>query len=461
MQPIDIGDLELDGRHSTKQQALYEAVQAKILSGQWPRNGKLPASRQMATELGVSRNTVTAVYDQLRAEGYIDSRPGAGFFIQVSTPDKYLQAAPKALAESRQVPAKSAAVSSDDTQTIVERNRPFSTGVPDLVNFPYKKWARAMQEQFQRPLISGQNTTQGSAALRMALSDYLSSSRSVSAPPHRIILTLGAQQALYIAMQALLKQGDEVMTELPGYVQMHKVLRQSGAAIKHMAVSPDTGTDINALAHFHGKALYLTPSNHYPMGTSIDTHCRMHCIEWASKNDRWIIEDDYDSEFQFASRPYPSLQGLATTLHGDDARVIYIGTFSKAFLPAVRVGYMVVPDFLVDDCLAVKDTIGGDTSPYVEEALAAFIAEGHYLRHIRKMRHLYQQKHRLFVELLEKQLGNRVCVISQPAGLHVTFSWKDGPLAKDVQRRLAKVGISIRTLATISTRQTTQRCRHG
>ncbi|WP_325894896.1 MocR-like pyridoxine biosynthesis transcription factor PdxR [Grimontia sp. NTOU-MAR1] len=444
MQPIDIGDLQLASEKSSKQSALYAAIQEKILNQRWPHHGRLPATRFMAQELGLSRNTVTAVYEQLKAEGYLESRRGAGYFVNVSTPEQFLQAENGRSSVTRSHSDDTAAAPENfDTQ---KRNRAFAPGVPDLVHFPYKKWARAMQLQFQRSFIAGQNDIQGSLTFRKALSEYLSVSRSVSAPAHRIIVTFGAQQALYIASNAILKAGDSVMMENPGYVQMRKVLKRSDMKIEELPVMPKTGADVDKIEQFEGHAVYLTPSNQYPMGTSLNTSQRMRCIEWASQQARWIIEDDYDSEFQFANRPYPSLQGLATQLHGEDARVIYIGTFSKAFLPSVRVGYLVVPEALVEPCLQIKDAIGGDTPIHIEEALATFISEGDYLRHIRKMRSLYQEKQRLFVELLTKACGDQVEILSQAAGLHVTFRWKEGPTATEVKTRFDALGYTIRTL---------------
>ncbi|WP_407333449.1 PLP-dependent aminotransferase family protein [Enterovibrio sp. 27052020O] len=437
---IDIGDLTLNVDMPSKQSALYSAIQEKILSGKWPTKAKLPSSRLLAQELALSRNTVTAVYDQLKAEGYIESRRGAGFFIQLLNPESYL------LTQPMQPLNAAPSAETKPAFDVKLRNRPFATGVPDLAQFPYRKWARTLQCHADRMILSGQNDIQGSVNLRSALSEYLSMSRSVDAPSHRIIITLGAQQALYIAMNAVLEQDDKVMMENPGYVQMRKVLNRCGATLSYLPFSADSGVDISVLGGFEGKVVYLTPSNQYPMGCSIDTNSRMKCIDWAVRKNRWLIEDDYDSEFQFANRPYPSLQGLAAKFYGAKANVIYIGTFSKTLLPALRVGYMVVPESLVDTCLSIKDAIGGDTPIHVEEALAEFIANGDYLRHIRRMRHLYQGKHRFFVEQLREQLGDRIEVLSQEAGLHVTFRWQGGSDAATVKRMLEAQGITIRTL---------------
>ncbi|MDD1780131.1 PLP-dependent aminotransferase family protein [Enterovibrio sp. ZSDZ35] len=439
MQPIDVGVLELDGCHPSKQHALYVAIQSKILRGDWPTQARLPATRVLANEVSVSRNTVVAVYEQLRAEGYIASKRGSGYFVLLH-PEHYLhthKSGPKSTKEEDiAAPFKMPGI----------RNRPFSPGVPDLVHFPYKKWARLVQIHMQRAILAGQSDIQGSLALRKALSEYLLTSRSVVAPAHRIIITTGAQQALFIALNAVVKRGDPVLMENPGYSQMRKVMQQVGANVTYFSLATQFDSDLSVLGDFAGKALYLTPSNQYPMGHSLDTQARMRCIEWSIKSDGWIIEDDYDSEFQFANRPYPSLQGLAAKLHGDQANVIYIGTFGKAFVPSLRVGYMVVPDALVDQCLSLKDATSGCSPIHIEEALADVIAQGDYLRHIKKMRNLYQQKHAAFVACLSHVYHGGVEVISQAAGLHVTFRWEGGPDAYHVKKSLAEKGFTIRTL---------------
>ncbi|PKF49805.1 PLP-dependent aminotransferase family protein [Enterovibrio nigricans] len=439
MQPIDVGDLLADSRAPSKQQSLYQAIQSKILQGDWPNQARLPATRTMASELGLSRNTVTAVYDQLKAEGYIDSKPGAGYFVLLH-PEHFLHT------HNASSKAPLHASDGEPMETTLRRNRPFSPGVPDLAHFPYKKWARLVQIHMQRSILAGQNDIQGSFALREALSEYLLTSRSVDAPPHRIIVTTGAQQALYMALNAILNRGDRVLMENPGYSQMRKALEQSGTVARYFSLAPQFGDDLSLLNGFDGQAIYLTPSNQYPMGHSIDTQARMAIIEWAKASGGWIIEDDYDSEFQFANRPYPSLQGLAAKLHGEAAKLIYVGTFGKAFLSGIRVGYMVVPESLVDSCLQLKDAISGCSPIHIEEVLADFIKHGDYLRHIKKMRHLYQQKHAQFVSSLARVYGGGIEVMSQAAGLHVTFRWQGGPEAIDVKEALADKGFTIRTL---------------
>ncbi|WP_375749730.1 PLP-dependent aminotransferase family protein [Vibrio sp. HN007] len=432
MQPIDCGDLSLSHNKSSKQEALFHAVREKIVSGLWPKEGKLPSSRKLAEELSVSRNTVTLVYEQLVAEGYIHSRRGSGFFVSVDLPEQFLGI--------NKIDAK------PERDAIATRiNAPFAPGVPDLQKFPFMKWQKMVQKHMLRPILLGNQNIQGDKALRAALADYLSSSRSVKCHPGRIIITSGAQQALSIAAMATLHLSDSILIEQPGYTQIRKVIDLLKLNERPLHVEPKEGIDIDGVIASDAKALYVTPSNQYPMGTTLDTEQRLKLIEWSKKNRSWIIEDDYDSEFQFAHRPYTSLQGLAGQLDRD-ARVIYVGSFSKVMFNGLRIGYMVVPDSLVARCLEVKDALSGDTPSHVQAALADFISEGHLLRHIRMMRRLYKQKYELMVSAVKRHFGDLVDIISQPAGLHITLKWHAGVDENVFVERAKEVEIIVRAL---------------
>ncbi|NUW70115.1 PLP-dependent aminotransferase family protein [Vibrio coralliilyticus] len=430
---IDIGDLTLLGGASTLQQQLFHAIRAKIVKSLWPLQGKLPSTRKLASELNVSRNTVTAAYEQLLAEGYVESKQGSGFYVAVELPDKY-------------VPATVTQGTSSVESNCFDINSSFAPGVPDLSQFPLGKWQRLLQRHVLRPVLLGNQNIQGSEALRVALSDYLSSSRSVHCSAQRIIVTSGAQQALTIAMAATLAQGEKVLMEQPGYAQMTKVLELNQYQLEPLTVHQETGFELSDVLKSTARALYITPSNQYPMGTTINTENRLKLIEWAASNQGWIIEDDYDSEFQFAHRPYTSLQGLAGQM-GLYEHVIYIGSLSKVMFNGLRLGYMVVPDNLIQRCLEIKDAMSGDSPSHTQEALADFIAEGHLLRHIRKMRRLYKQKHEIVSQAIEQAFGGQVTIISQAAGLHVTLKWNGGIDEQEWVGRAAKQGIVLRPLS--------------
>ncbi|MDG3085201.1 PLP-dependent aminotransferase family protein [Vibrio hannami] len=412
MQPLDSGDLSLAYTVGSKQEALFQAIRDKIVSGLWHKGGKLPSSRQLAEELSVSRNTVTLVYEQLVAEGYIESKRGSGFYITLELPEHFIGSESKKAHSRGQL-------------NVTRINAPFAPGVPDLEQFPYAIWQRLLQRHLSRTSLLGNQDLQGDHNLRVALSNYLAGSRSVKCSPERIIITAGAQQALSIALMVTTHESGSVLMEQPGYAQMTKVMKLLGLNYVPVKVEERIGLNVEQAIRSAAKALYITPSNQYPMGTTLDTEQRLKLIDWATRTRSWIIEDDYDSEFQFAHRPYTSLQGLAGQISQDD-RVIYIGSFSKVMFNGLRLGYMVVPEPLLPKCLEIKDALSGDSPTHTQAALADFISEGYLLRHIRKMRRLYKSKYEHMVESVATHFGDAVEVVSQPAGMHLTLKWVQG-----------------------------------
>lgn len=433
MQPIEIGDLVLADGPENLQSKLFHAVRLKIVGQLWPTAGRLPSTRKMAAELGLSRNTVVAAYEQLVAEGYIESRRGAGFFVAVTLPEQYFN------------PGDATVGAQDTHRPPGDVNAPFAPGVPDLAQFPLAKWNRCLQRHVGRVNLLGNQPIQGCMELRSALAAYLASSRSVHCHADRIIITSGAQQALAIALMATVPKGESVLMEQPGYTQMTKVLELNSLNLEPLPVRALSGLEIETALQSHARALYVTPSNQYPMGTTLNTEQRLTLIEWARIRKSWIIEDDYDSEFQFAHRPYTSLQGLAAQV-GCDERVLYVGSFSKVMFNGLRIGYLVVPASLVESCVAMKDALSGDSPAHTQAALAEFIAAGDLQRHIRKMRRLYKQKHQRVCEAIGRYLPS-VSVISQAAGLHVTLKWRNGPDERTVCHRAKQADIILRPLS--------------
>ncbi|BBM67038.1 GntR family transcriptional regulator [Vibrio alfacsensis] len=435
---IDIGDLHLNHGDGTRQQALFFAIREKIVKGLWVKNGKLPSTRKLSQELNISRNTVIAAYEQLVAEGYLNSQKGSGYYVAVDLPDLYL--------------SDRRSLEPQQTQTVLalkhdfDVNRAFAPGIPDLAMFPSSQWQKCLSRHLSRPCLLGNQDIQGSKALRSALADYLASSRSVNCTPERIIITSGAQQALSIASMVVLKQGDKVLMEQPGYAQMRKLIQFLNYQFEPLLVQEKVGFDVDDVTLSDADALYITPSNQYPMGTTLNTEERGRIINWAVKQSRWIIEDDYDSEFQFAHRPYTSLQGLAAQMGRDD-RVLYVGSFSKIMFNGLRLGYLVVPESLVDDCLVIKDALSGDSPAHTQEALADFIVDGGLLRHIRKMRRLYKMKHEEMCLAIEKHFAGKVRVISQAAGLHITLKWQSGLDEHEWALRAKAEGIVLRPIS--------------
>ncbi len=447
MSLIETGDLTLTNGSGTYQARLFGAIREKITNNLWQKGGKLPSTRKLAQELSLSRNTVIAVYEQLVAEGYLESRPGSGFYVAVELPEHYLGIQNSPL--FKPVPVI--------TQDL---NRPFAPGIPDLAQFPIAKWQKLMQKHASRSVLLGNQDVQGNIELRQALASYLASSRSVTCNPERIIITCGAQQALSIALMATLTRSDTILMEHPGYTQMRKVIELMQLKCIPIPVNASTGVEIATILESNAKALYITPSNQYPMGTTLNTDQRLQLINWATTDQHWIIEDDYDSEFQFAHRPYTSLQGLAGQI-GQDQRVMYVGSFSKVMFNGLRLGYLVVPDSLVSRCLEIKDALTGDLPTHTQAALADFINDGDLNRHIRKMRRLYKAKYRQMITALDTYFGDRIEIISQAAGMHITLKWYGGIDERLWTERARQSGIVIRPLSYYEQHEPSQRTWNG
>lgn len=446
---IDVGDLALFNGTGTKQHRLFKAIQQKVVRGLWPNGGKLPSTRQLSSALNISRNTVVLAYDQLMAEGYIESQKGSGFYVAVTLPEQHILTEYIPMVESHEI-GLGHNTSNDGADAIkiqapTNDNAPFAPGIPDLAQFPHKVWQKLMQRHADRQSLLGSQNIQGDAELRMALAGYLASSRSVYCTSQRIIITSGAQQALSIALLATLKRNESILVEDPGYTQMCKITDLFNFDRQIAPVYECTGLDINTVLKSNAKALYVTPSNQYPLGTTLNIEQRLQLIKWAQERQTWLVEDDYDSEFQFAHQPYPCMQGLANQMGFED-RILYVGSFSKVMFNGLRIGYLVVPDSLIGQCLSIKEALSGDTPTHTQAALADFIRDGHLLRHIRKMRRLYKSKYLLVVDAIHKEFGGDLEVVSQAAGIHVTLKWTGGISENRWQNLAAKSDIILRPL---------------
>ncbi|MCE2594510.1 PLP-dependent aminotransferase family protein [Motilimonas cestriensis] len=441
---IDIGDLALAEGANSKQDKLFHAIRDKIVLQLWPKSARLPSTRALAQHLAVSRNTVIATYEQLVAEGYLESKVGSGFYVAVALPQHYFNAQIETPLVRKANPAFS-----------LDINAPFAPGVPDLAQFPIKLWQKCLLHHGSRTILLGNQCLQGDKDLRAALSDYLASSRSVHCDPERIIITNGAQQALMIALMITVKADESIMTEQPGYAQLNKVVNFFGYQHQELRVSSYQGIDMAQLLSSDAQAVYMTPSNQYPMGTSLNTEQRLQIIDWANTHSRWVIEDDYDSEFQFAHRPYSSMQGLAGQM--GISRILYVGSFSKVMFNGLRLGYLVLPKTLMATALAAKDALSGELPSHNQAALAEFISDGHLLRHIHKMRRLYKLKHQAMLMAIDAHFAKKVEVVSQAAGLHVTLKWQQGIAEQTWTQRAMAVGIIIRPLSYYERSEYTQK----
>jgi GntR family transcriptional regulator/MocR family aminotransferase len=419
---IEIGDLRIKKDRANLQVQLFNAIRDKIISGEWPKAHKLPSTRLLALELKVSRNTVIAAYNQLSQEGFIKAYKGSGYRVAVSKLDPFMQ-------ESG---IDSSIQNTNHNQSAQDFNRAFSPGIPDLAQFPNQTWQRILNHHSGRKNLFGIQDLQGLSELREGICQHLKSARSVQATRDMIVITNGAQEALFIAMKLVTQLNDSVLIEDPGYRQARQAADLAGLSIEPMPITPTKGIELANLAESRAKLIYTTPSNQYPLGTSITTKQRLQLLEWAQLNQGWIIEDDYDSEFQFEHRPFTSIQGLSCKAKLEN-RVIYIGSFSKIMSNGIRLGYLVLPPALVEKAQKIKSAVSGQSNTLTQAAMAEFIGDGHLVRHIRKMRKLYHAKYQQLSHSIQNHFNGELQIVSQAAGLHITTIWEPEGFVTETQ----------------------------
>jgi GntR family transcriptional regulator/MocR family aminotransferase len=433
------------------QRQLYDQLRAGILAGRVSPSGRLPATRTLAADLAVSRNTVAAAFDQLLAEGYLEGRVGSGTFVAASIPDDLLRVssvprraetgpAPRLSRRGRMLASTS--VSPSRTR---EALQPFQTGVPALDVFPRELWARLAARAVRRsgPERMGYADPAGFAPLRRAVAEYLRAARGVRCSWEQVVITAGSQQALDLAARVLLDPGDTAWVEDPGYMGARGAFIAAGVRCAPVAV--DAGglsVDDGAARYPDARMAYCTPSRQYPMGVTMPLARRMALLAWARDRAAWIVEDDYDSEFRYAGRPLACLQGLDAA-----GRVIYTGTFSKVLFPALRLGYLVAPQGAVDAFVSAR-ALADRHPPVLEQAIVAdFIDSGHFARHVRRMRALYAERQAALVAAAARHLAGHVDIQPAEAGMHLLGWLPHGTDDLDASRKAAAAGVSVPALS--------------
>jgi GntR family transcriptional regulator/MocR family aminotransferase len=426
---------------------LYERLRQAILAGQLAPGIQLPSSRALATELDLSRNTVITAFQQLFAEGYIEGKPGSGTYVASALPDDLLQVrsrlAPKAqpLKASTALSQRGVLLEGSALPLFRGQGEPcaFRPGVPALDAFPFNIWSRLQAKHWRRPpsRLLGYGDPAGYRPLREAIAAYLGAARAVRCEAEQVIVISGSQQGLDLAARLLLDPGDAAWIEDPGYPGARGALLGAGAQVIPVPIDQEgldvaTGTAIRPEA----RLAYVSPSHQYPLGITMSLARRLALLEWARRASAWIVEDDYDSEYRYAGRPLAALQGLDTA-----QRVIYIGSFSKVLFPSLRLGYLVVPSTLVEAFIKVR-ALTDRHSPTLDQAvLAAFLAEGHFARHIRRMRALYEERQAMLLEAARRELAGLLTLRPAEAGLHLVGWLPAGVNDLAASQRAAALGI--------------------
>ncbi|KAB0585503.1 PLP-dependent aminotransferase family protein [Comamonas kerstersii] len=435
---------------------LCQLLRQAISTGAFHPGERLPATRDLMQGLGISRNTVMHAYEQLRMEGYLTSQVGSGTFVARLNPDALLKA-PKPQRGSRVPVAQrgnigwGSAVLSDRAQSILSQASAaelqwgaFMPGVPDVGEFPRAVYARILNRIWRhaQPEMLTYGTNGGAQALKVELADYLRVARGVQCQPEQLLITEGVHQAIDLTVRSLVNSGDAVWMEDPGYwgianvIQMNSEIDLVGRPLDAEGLTLDLQGRVP-------KLICVTPSHQYPMGTVMSLARRKALLAYARVQGAWIVEDDYDSEFRFSSRPIPAMQGLE-----DNSPVIYIGTFSKTLFPGLRVGYMVLPQALVAPMQRMHAELYRQGHVVTQLALAELIRDGHYAKHIRRMRVLYGRRREWLQSLIKRYLSPGF--LREPdsqAGLHLVLRLPSYVDDVELVQRLQTQGVLARPLS--------------
>jgi GntR family transcriptional regulator/MocR family aminotransferase len=428
---------------------IYEGYRAAILQGRLIPGQRLPSSRALAHELGVSRLPVVNAFEQLLHEGYIVARVGCGSFVASSIPRELPRTPDWEPLKAAGRSATSAALPTGRPEQHTSL-APFRLSLPALDEFPHKTWMRLVARQARRmtPALMGYGDPAGYPPLRALIADYLRTARAVRADPDQVLIVAGSQMALQLCARALLRAGDEVFVEEPGYPGAKAALTATGATLRPIAVDGD-GLVVDQMTPRSRRApvVYVTPSHHYPLGIPMSASRRLELLDWARRHQAWIIEDDYDSEYRFASRPLGALQGMDSGSH-----VIYVGTFSKVLFPSLRIGYLVAPRRLIDAFRHHRDALDLFSPTLYQMVLADFLAEGHFARHLRRMRGIYQRRRDALVAGIERLMPDALTIVNADAGMHLTASLHERVDDAELARQAAARGINLTALSACYSR---------
>ncbi|HEV2356116.1 MAG TPA: PLP-dependent aminotransferase family protein [bacterium] len=450
--PVSLVGLQLHRDSATPlHRQLYDGLRQAILAGQLVSGARLPSTRSLADILEISRNTVLLAYDQLLIEGYVHGKVGAGTYVTNCFPDGFLRPhlslppggpgrAPSRRGRILRRLGQRRTTASNDTPL-----RPFRTGVPALDVFPWKLWGRLLARRWRSlsPSLVGGKHPLGYRPLRELVAAYLRDARGLFCTSDQVILVGGSQQGLDLAARVLLEPGAAVWVENPGYPGAHGLFRAAGARLIPVSVDAE-GLDVTAAITrcAHARLAFVTPSHQFPLGATMGVARRLLLLQWAGEHNAWILEDDYNSEYRYRGQPLPALQGLDRK-----GRVIYLGTFSKVLFPGLRLGYLVVPSDLID-AFSRASFLTGYYPPIPNQAvLADFIAEGHFGRHIRRTRSLYEERQGRLVEAAKRWLTDLLEVDAAEAGMHLVGRLVGPASDAEAAQRCASQGIDVTPLS--------------
>ncbi|MEN6328184.1 MAG: PLP-dependent aminotransferase family protein [Syntrophomonas sp.] len=408
---------------------IYEQIRLRILHGELCQGERLPSTRDLAESLSVSRNVVLEAYDQLIAEGYMTSRQGSGTYVAEGAywHTSYLD-------QSLDLNRNQATEMKYDKSLI-----DFRFGVPALDLFPKKKWSQMYQNVCADSPSSafGYGAPEGCLELRQVLSHYLVKTRGVYCEPEQVIITTGAIQAIYLVANQMLSARDKLVTEDPLNINIRRIFLNTGADVLSIAVDEQGIRADLVPININLKLIYTTPSHQFPLGSTLSVQRRIELLKIARQTGCYILEDNYDNEFRFEGTPVSTLQGL------DPERVIYTGTFSKILSPALRIGYLIVPPKLISEFRRLKNLLDHHSPTLNQLALARFIEQGYFERHIAKMKKVYKRRQEAILKGCGSYFPERVKVTGNSTGLHLIVEFNDVIFTDEVLGKLKKAGVNV------------------
>ncbi|MCG8509357.1 MAG: PLP-dependent aminotransferase family protein [Rhodospirillales bacterium] len=418
--PIDIVSIDRSSGVPVYRQ-LYQTLREAILDGRLKTGTRLPASRVLAGDLGISRNTVISTYQTLLSEGFLEARHGSGTFI-ANLPQSAMRIREQThLTPLPALSRRGRLMATQPQEGASFGQIAFHPGYPDIRQFPFSIWSRLSSGNLKRnnTEFAGYSMIDGHPRLKSAIAEYLAVSRGVKCDPSQIIVVGGTQAALDLIGRVLLDPGDHFWIEEPGYQGAYGAFLSAGGHPVPVPVSRRGWTfDENAVSP---RLIFVTPSCQWPFGAVMQMEDRLRLLELAAARDSWIVEDDYDSEYRFRGRPIPALHGL-----DNSGRVIYVGTFAKTIFPSLRIGFIVVPKSMAEGFTRALNITGQYPSPILQMTLADFIAQGAFATHLRRMRGLYAKRQRYFAELCRELLSDWLEIQPSDAGIQMVSLLKPG-----------------------------------
>lgn len=429
---------------------VYRQLRAAIERGSLPAGARLPPSREHAATLGVSRNTVLWALERLRAEGYVVARVGDGSYVAPDLPP--LRQPPVRRGAPLPSLSRRGRLIADTAlrwQPPVAMALPFRIGAPEVASFPFAAWDRLTRQLggAERQLLAQYLDPAGLPALREAIAQWLWASRGVRCDAGQVLVCSGSQQALDLIGRLLLDPGDEVMVEDPGYPGIRAALLGHGALVRPVAVDDEGLVIADGAARWpRARLLVVSPTHQFPTGVRMSLRRRLALLDWARSHDGWVVEDDYDGEFQYGAHRIPALTGLLNPAGGAD-RVLHVGTFSKTLHPGLRLGFVVLPPALLPAFAAARVLSDRHAPGEAQAVLARFIAEGHLLRHLNRMRELYPHRQRVLIEALADASGGRVRLTPAEQGMQLLLEAPAGTDDAALSNRALQAGVVLAPLS--------------